>query len=153
MFICSQTLQHSNSLLGQSRFNIPFSTCDHPRNELQRTRYTIWRALVTYTMSMYVKTEKITTTPKTLSFCCLRWGVECKKNLRIPGSLSLLRWRREREERSEGVGPWSGPTTPVVISNHPGYHMLPYLAALYYEEFPAGPACRACWKLLKFSCT
>jgi hypothetical protein len=39
--------------------------------------------------------------------------------LRIPGSLSLslslslLRWRREREERSGGVRPWSGPTTPA----------------------------------------
>ena len=65
-------VQHSNSLLGQLRFDIPFSACDRPRNELRRTRYTIRRALVTYTMSTYVKTEKIATTPKTLSFCCLR---------------------------------------------------------------------------------
>jgi hypothetical protein len=39
--------------------------------------------------------------------------------MRIPGSLSLslslslLHWRREREERLGGVRPWSGPTTPA----------------------------------------
>src|SRR5258706_152429 len=44
-------------------------------------------------------------------------------SVRLSLSLAVLHWRREREERSEGVGPWSGPTTPAVISNHPAYHI------------------------------
>ena len=63
--------------------------------------------------------------------------------MRIPGSLSLslslslLHWRREREERSEGVGPWSGPTTPAVCSNHPGYPVVP-VRRVPYGRRPGG---------------
>ena len=85
--------------------------------------------LVTYTISTYVKTEKIATTPKTLSFCCSCWGVECEKkciyqslSLSLSLSLSPLLEKRARGEVG-GSWPWLGPTTPAVISSHPGYHM------------------------------
>jgi len=35
---------------------------------------------------------------------------------RLSLSLSLLHWKREREEWSGGVGPWSGPTTQLPFS-------------------------------------
>ena len=99
--------------------------------------------LVTYTISTYVKTEKIATTPKTLSFCCSRWGVECEKkkciyqalSLSLSLSLSLLRWRREWEERLEGVGPgWVQP--PRLSSPATQATICPYSAALYYAVYP-----------------
>ena len=85
--------------------------------------------LATYTMIKYAETKK--NCEPLSNFVVLLLAVRCRvrKKKRIPGSLSLslslslLHWRREREERSEGVGPWLGPTTPAVISNHPGYHI------------------------------
>jgi len=56
--------------------------------------------------------------------------------LRIPGSLSLslslslLHWRREQEERSGGVGPWSGPTTRATISGR----RVTFIARAVLEE-------------------
>ena len=64
--------------------------------------------------------------PETSALDRSRGGAHTKKNLRIPGSLSLslslslLHWRREREERSGGVGPRSGPTTRLpILANVP----------------------------------
>ena len=149
-------------------------------------------------MSTYVKTEQITTTPETLPFCCLHWGVGCEKKMHIPGSLSLslsLSPLLEKRVRGEVRGSW-----PSVGSNHPSCHLQPpglphattsssiilWLAPYwalhaapagnssnflvhnmiiihYYKlYFPyinnvrralLGTVCRACQKLLKFSCT
>ena len=110
--------------------------------------------LVTYTISTYVKTEKITMTPKTLSFCCLCWGVECKKKIaytRLSLSLSLSP-PLEKRVRGEvgGSWPWSGPTTPAVISSHLGYHMPIFggiiLCCVPYRVLHHG----ACWTLKFF---
>src|SRR5258706_495758 len=50
-----------------------------------------------------------------------------KKNAytRLSLSLSLSLSPLEKRARGEvgGSWPWLGPTTPAVISNHPGYHM------------------------------
>ena len=109
--------------------------------------------LVTYTISTYVKTEKITMTPKTLSFCCSHWGVECKKKIaytRLSLSLSLsLSPPLEKRARGEvrGSWPWLGPTTPAVISSHPGYHM-PIFSGIILCCVPYRvPRCRAYWTL------
>ena len=64
---------------------------------------------------------------ETLALDCLQGVILQKKKLHIPGahslshSLSLLHWKREQEERSGGVGPWSGPTTqfPFLVNMSP----------------------------------
>ena len=62
-----------------------------------------------------IKNALFMTCCNTLALDCL-WGVVLtKKNLHIPGSLSLslLHWKREWEERSGGVGPQLDPTTQL----------------------------------------
>src|SRR5258706_11608757 len=69
--------------------------------------------------------------------------------MRIPGSLSLSP-PLEKRVRGEvgGSWPWLGPTTPAVISNHPGYHMGTmsdvYRADGRVDVYPAD-ACRVAW--------
>jgi len=55
---------------------------------------------VFYVHISYIYNEcvcKLATPLETLLFCCSCQGVECRKELCIPGPLSLLRWRREQE--------------------------------------------------------
>jgi len=67
-----------------------------------------------------------------------------KKKLCIPGalslslSLSLLHWKREREERSGGVGLRSGPTTqfPFSVNASPIWHRLASLPITVHLSLP-----------------
>ena len=56
------------------------------------------------------------------------WRGTYRKKLQIPGSLSLLCWKkREREERLGGVGPRSGPTMyPLLISGLLFFSHVPF---------------------------
>ena len=82
-----------------------------------------------------MKTEKITTAPETLPFCCSRQGVECgEKNVYTRLSLSLsLSPPLEKRAKGEVGGSW-----PLVRSNHPGFHSqspgLPYWFDIYPSD-------------------
>ena len=110
--------------------------------------------LVTYTISMYVKTEKIATTPQTLSFCCSCWGVKCEKKMHIPGSLSLSLSLSSVGEESERRGQRE---LALVGSNHPSCHLqLPGLPYAHIQRHYTmlctllGTTHRACWTLIFF---
>ena len=81
-----------------------------------------------------MKTEKITITPETLPFCCLRC-VECgKKNAytRLSLSLSLsLSPPLEKRAKGEVGGSW-----PLVRSNHPSCHLQPPGLPYRFDIYP-----------------
>jgi len=71
---------------------------------LQKKGY-IRKQLRKDTNSIYEKARAFYNSPRNFGAGPLARGCTYKKKLRIPGSLSLLHWKREREERSGGVGP------------------------------------------------
>jgi len=73
------------------------------------------------TSSIYIKVHAFYNLPRNFGSGLLARG--CTYNfflaytrLSLSLSLSLLHWKREQEERSGGVGPWSGPTTQLPFS-------------------------------------